>query len=178
MGDKDVAQGICNVEALLVPRELSVLLGCGGGATTLARAPRMLGRRAIDAVQAVRYPAAGAVARHERARHPCPAADWMPESLDHAVLLCPHPAMAALQTWVRTKLTALADEVADVAARAAPDCDVLCEAPDFSDDGALMVCLMLETSHRAVPTRAMPAAAAPVVAGDIASRRFSNQNMQ
>jgi hypothetical protein len=118
------------------------------------------------------------VARHERACYLCPAADWMPESLEHLVLSCPHRAMVGLRTWVRTKLTALADEVADVAAQAAPDCEVLCDAPDFSDDGALMVCLMLGTSHHAVPTRAVPAAAAPAVAGDIAARRLSYQNMQ
>jgi len=81
------------------------------------------------------------------------------------------------RAWIRAELKALADEVADVASTAAPDCDVLCNAPDFSDDGALMVCLMLGTSHHAKPLRAVPAGAAPVVAGDMASRRQSYQNM-
>jgi hypothetical protein len=108
----------------------------------------------------------------------CDEADWLPESLEHVVLSCPHAVMTDRRTWIRAELKALADEVADVALSVAPECDVLCNAPDFLDDGALMVCLMLGTSHHAKPLRAVPEAAAPEVAGDMASRRQSYQNMQ
>ena len=104
----------------------------------------------------------------------------MPESLEHLVLSCPHAAMVDRRMRIRSALTDLAETVADVALYAAADTDsdVLCNAPDFSDDGALMVCLMLGTSHFAKPLRAVPAAAAPAVAGDIVSRRQAYQNMQ
>jgi hypothetical protein len=78
-------------------------------------------------------------------------------------------------------LKGLADEVAALAPIAAPDCEVLCDAPDFSDDGALMVCLMLGTSHHAKPDLAVlvvAGAAAPAAVEDMASRRQSYQNMQ
>jgi hypothetical protein len=120
------------------------------------------------------------VARADRACYLCAEADWMPESLEHLVLSCPHAAMVDRRARIRSALTDLAETVADVALNAAADSDsdVLCNAPDFSDDGALMVCLMLGTSHFAKPLRAAPAVAAPAVAGDIASRRQAYQNMQ
>ena len=120
------------------------------------------------------------VDRHLRACYLCPEASWLPESLEHLVLSCPHAVMTDRRAWIRAELTALAAEVAAVAPGAAPesDCEVLCSAPDLSDDGALMVCLMLGTSHHAKPLRAVPAGAVPVVAGDMASMRQSYQNMQ
>ncbi len=120
------------------------------------------------------------VDRHLRACYLCDEAAWMPESLEHLVLSCPHAVMVDRRAQVRAALTELANTVADVAVRAAADsdCDVLCNVPDFSDDGALMVCLMLGTSHLAKPLRAVPVVAAPAVAADIVSRRQSYQNME
>jgi hypothetical protein len=115
------------------------------------------------------------VARAERACYLCPEAAWMPESLEHLVLSCPHAVMTDRRTRVRAELVALAGEVAAVAPGDAPECDVLCNAPDFADDGVLMVCLMLGTSHHVKPSRAVQA---PAVAGDMASRRQAYQNMQ
>jgi hypothetical protein len=74
----------------------------------------------------------------ERACYLCPAASWMPETLSHLLLHCPHADMVKLRVSVREALTAIA-----VAAVGVPDCP---PAPDFSSDVQLYTVLMLCTS--------------------------------
>jgi hypothetical protein len=81
-------------------------------------------------VQRIEDPAA-------RACYLCPAASWLPETLSHLLLRCPHQSMVCLRESVRAALTALA-----VDARLVTDCP---PAPDFSNDVQLYTVLMLCT---------------------------------
>ena len=74
----------------------------------------------------------------ERACYLCPADCWMPETLSHLLLHCPHAEMVELRASVRVTLAEIA-----VAASGVPDCP---PAPDFSNDTQLYAVLMLCTS--------------------------------
>jgi hypothetical protein len=74
----------------------------------------------------------------ERACYLCPDSCWMPETLSHLLLYCPHAAMVDLRVSVRAALT----QIATAAAIGVPDCP---PAPDFSCDVQLYTVLMLCT---------------------------------
>jgi hypothetical protein len=72
-----------------------------------------------------------------RACYLCPAATWLPETMSHLLLRCPHRCMVRLRVAVRADLAAIAAK-----ARLVSDCP---PAPDFSNDVQLYTVLMLCT---------------------------------
>jgi hypothetical protein len=72
-----------------------------------------------------------------RACYLCPADAWLPETMSHLLLRCPHAAMVRLRVSVRAELTEIA-----AAAILVPGCP---PAPDFSNDVQLYTVLMLCT---------------------------------
>ncbi len=56
----------------------------------------------------------------------CPADAWLPDTMWHLLLRCPHAAMARLRASVRAELTAIAADAILV-----PDCP---PTPDFSNN--------------------------------------------
>ena len=72
-----------------------------------------------------------------RACYLCPAATWLPETMSHVLLRCPHRCMVRLRVAVRADLAAIAAK-----ARLVSDCP---PAPDFSNDVQLYTVLMLCT---------------------------------
>ena len=75
----------------------------------------------------------------------------MPETLEHLMVTCQHPAVLALRGQVRTKLDAILEQATSVAAEVAPNCQALKDVPDLDDDGTLMTVLLCGTSHTSVP---------------------------
>lgn len=76
----------------------------------------------------------------DRACYVCPSDDsWMPETMEHLFLFCPHPRLVQLRVDVRERLTALATEISDFAL---PGCPPL---PNFNDDVILYATLQLCT---------------------------------
>ena len=71
----------------------------------------------------------------DRACYLCPADVWMPETMSHLLLHCPHADMVRLRASIRADLTAIA-----LAANRVPGCP---PAPDFVDDVQLYTVLML-----------------------------------
>jgi hypothetical protein len=75
----------------------------------------------------------------------------MPETLEHLMVTCQHPAVLALRGQVRTKLDGILAQATAVAAEVAPICQALKDVPDLDDDGTLMTVLLCGTSHTSVP---------------------------
>ena len=77
----------------------------------------------------------------------------MPETLEHLMVTCQHPAVVALRGQVRTKLDGILQQATLVAAEVAPNCQALKDVPDLDDDGTLMTVLLCGTSHSGRPCR-------------------------
>jgi hypothetical protein len=75
----------------------------------------------------------------------------MPETLEHLMVKCQHPAVVALRGQVRAKLDAILLEASVTAAEVAPNCQALKDVPDLDDDGSLVTVLLCGTSHSSVP---------------------------
>jgi hypothetical protein len=79
----------------------------------------------------------------------CPVDSWLPETIEHIFLFCPHPQLVQLRVDFKQRLLSLS---AEVSASAIPGCPA---PPDFADDAALYATLQLCTgagSLRGNPT--------------------------
>jgi hypothetical protein len=113
----------------------------------------------------------------QRACYLCPADCWMPETLSHLLLHCPHADMVKLRASVRVTLAGIASAACGV-----PECP---PAPDFSNDVQLYTVLMLCTSVGTVRDPAalngvlvqhpLPGAAAASAAASLADRRRDHE---
>ena len=76
----------------------------------------------------------------KRACYLCPADSWMPETIEHLFLFCPHHRLSQLRSDVRSHLATIAAELNNCAP---PGCPA---APNLADDAALYAVLQLCTS--------------------------------
>jgi hypothetical protein len=74
----------------------------------------------------------------ERACYLCPLASWMPETVSHTLLMCPHAQLSSERDRVKIALVELAQTASDL-----PDCPL---SPSFDDPCTLYFVLQLATS--------------------------------